>query len=279
MGQFTCNFISYSLNRSVTVSVILPTAVGFGPDTPKHTPKAKYPVLYLLHGGINDYSTWLRYTNIERYAEERNIAVVTFSSENKSYRDTVGKITGFSDPMAEVHDNFTRFVREELPEFVTGIFPISSRPEDTYMAGLSMGGYGTAFHGLSEPERYAAIGLFSPMICHTSYLGRFGAEGKLELSKEEIMNGLYPEIREAIQKTVDEKKAFPKIFISNGAKDLPVFAPALADLLEESGASVTRDIGTKPYGHEWAFWDLTVQEFLDWLPRTDAYAGGGKRHI
>ena len=36
-----------------------------GPEA-KHTPKAKYPVLYLLHGGNNDYSTWLRYTSIEK---------------------------------------------------------------------------------------------------------------------------------------------------------------------------------------------------------------------
>lgn len=26
------------------------------------------------------------------------------------------------------------------------------------------------------------------------------------------------------------------------------------------------------YEHEWGFWDLELPKFLDWLPRTDAYA-------
>ena len=84
MGHFTCNFISYSLNRSVTVNVILPTLTcpEIFAGEKSHEVKEKYPVLYLLHGGINDYSSWERYTSIERYAEERRIAVVTFSSEN-----------------------------------------------------------------------------------------------------------------------------------------------------------------------------------------------------
>jgi len=33
------------------------------------------------------------------------------------------------------------------------------------------------------------------------------------------------------------------------------------------------------YGHEWRFWDIQVEEFLDWIPRTDAYAKTGKRQI
>ena len=26
------------------------------------------------------------------------------------------------------------------------------------------------------------------------------------------------------------------------------------------------------YGHEWRFWDMEVEKYLDWIPRTDAYA-------
>ena len=280
MGQFACNFNSYSLGRAVTVSVILPTATMHDGPGARHTPKAKYPVLYLLHGGGNDFSTWLRYTSIERYAEERCIAVVTFSAENKSFRDTTVRIDGMTEDSAPgMRENFTRFFLEELPEFVTGIFPISSRPEDTYIAGLSMGGYGTAYYSFTWPERFMAAGLFSAMFCSTEYIGKFYSGQLGELTKEQALQGVFPEFLEAIAKARDEHKRFPRFYISNGAKDLPYFSPAMADLLEESGAEVTRDIGNKPYGHEWAFWDITVREFLDWLPRTDAYAGRGIRGI
>ena len=33
------------------------------------------------------------------------------------------------------------------------------------------------------------------------------------------------------------------------------------------------------YGHEWRFWDMEVEKFMDWLPRTDGYAKAGRRQI
>ena len=54
MAKFICNFISYSLRRTVDITVIVPT-----PTIPEisraaqagapcaHTPRAPYPVLYL----------------------------------------------------------------------------------------------------------------------------------------------------------------------------------------------------------------------------------------
>ena len=47
---------------------------------PQHTRAEKYPVLYLLHGFGNNHATWTGYTNLELYAEERNIAVVMISA-------------------------------------------------------------------------------------------------------------------------------------------------------------------------------------------------------
>ena len=51
-----------------------------------------------------------------------------------------------------------------------------------------------------------------------------------------------------------------------------------ADELKELGADVTWD-EIEGYGHEWRFWDIEVEKFLDWLPREDAYAKKGKRAI
>jgi putative tributyrin esterase len=43
----------------------------------------------------------------------------------------------------EAHGNkYWTFLSEELPEVVRGSFRISTRREDTFVAGLSMGGYG-----------------------------------------------------------------------------------------------------------------------------------------
>ena len=87
MAKFVCNVISYSLMRTVDITVIIPSTTIpesmqiLFPGTenavpPTHEVKEKYPVLYLLHGLGNNHAQWGGYTNIEMFAEERNIAVV-----------------------------------------------------------------------------------------------------------------------------------------------------------------------------------------------------------
>ena len=89
MALFHVGFISYTLRREVDINVVIPTctipeAMGMN-GAPTHKHKAPFPVLYLLHGFGNNYSVWGRYTNVERYSEERQIAVVMISGENKWY--------------------------------------------------------------------------------------------------------------------------------------------------------------------------------------------------
>lgn len=51
------------------------------------------------------------------------------------------------------------------PGMVSLFFPqISQRREDTYIAGLSMGGYGALKIAMTYPERFAAAGSFSGVL-------------------------------------------------------------------------------------------------------------------
>ena len=86
MAQIHCNFFSYSLCHGVDIEVTLPSFTSCNMDDPHtHSLPGKFPVVYLLHGKGNDYMSWLRYTSVERYAEEKRIAIVTFSVGNKAY--------------------------------------------------------------------------------------------------------------------------------------------------------------------------------------------------
>lgn len=153
MAQIHCNFFSYSLCHGVDIEVTLPSFTSCNMDDPHtHSLPGKFPVVYLLHGMGNDYMAWLRYTSVERYAEEKRIAIVTFSVGNKAY---------MNDDMG---DNYYDFLNHELPEFVEAYFPISDSPKDRYIAGLSMGGYGAWLHGIENPDRYSAIGALSPAV-------------------------------------------------------------------------------------------------------------------
>lgn len=256
MAQIHCNFFSYSLGYGVDLTVLLPSMspCDMGDRTKMtHRLPAKYPVLYLLHGHGNDYMSWNRFTSVERYAEERRIAVVTVSVGNKGYMN------------AEYGENYYDFLWKELPEFVKAYFPISERREDTYIAGASMGGYGALAHALGHPESYSAVGAFSP----ATDLGE-AASTRVGHGMPKMMS-LYG----LLKKDLDEGKELPDIFCCVGVQDFLIeAAEEFHQYLNICNVKHWFD-RVEGYEHEWGFWDMELPKFLDWLPRTDIYAEMG----
>lgn len=263
MAKFTCNFISYTLKRAVDITVVIPSptipeSMGMYGVNASHKPEAKYPVLYLLHGMGNNHATWTGYSNVELYAEERNIAVVMLSAENKAY---VNHPSG---------DLFYDFIAKELPEFVCHMFPVSDQPQKTYIAGLSMGGFGTFVHALNCPERFAAFGAFSgaASLNPSSFVG----------GEEKPIDPMFDPLALA-KKIVESNGTFPKAYIACGEEDfLYQQNIQFKDQLLEMGVDVTW-VSLPNYGHEWRFWDLQIEAFLDWIPRNDEYSKKGRRKV
>lgn len=259
MAQLHCNFFSYSLGYGMDITLLLPSMspCDMGdPETRTHRIPAKYPVLYLLHGHGNDYLSWSRFTSLERYAEERRIAVATVSVGNKGYMN------------AEYGENYYDFIAKELPEFVTANFPISERREDTYIAGASMGGYGALAHALGHPESYRAVGAFSPATDWGDRPSRIGHSMPPMLSLYELLDA-------DLEKGIE----LPDIFCCIGAQD---FLIESADRFHRHLDSLNiqhRCDRVEGFEHEWSFWDAQLPKFLDWLPRTDPYAAMPRRKM
>src|SRR5690242_20985985 len=105
--------------------------------------------LYLLHGLGDDDTAWTRYTGLERYVETLDLAVVMPQAHRSFYTDGAR-----GNP-------YWTFLSKELPDRVRAFFRLSDRPEDTFVAGLSMGGYGALKWALREPARFAAVASMS----------------------------------------------------------------------------------------------------------------------
>ena len=151
MAFLQVNFFSSVLGMCTAMNVILPQTTGtrglIGVDTADVD--VTYPVLYLLHGMSDDHTIWSRRTSIERYADEHGIAVVMPTTE-------LGWYTNMKHGR-----KWRTYIGEELPAVCHDFFPrISQKREDTYIAGLSMGGYGAYALAMTYPEQYnAAAGL------------------------------------------------------------------------------------------------------------------------
>ena len=138
MALIQCDFYSEVLQLSTSMNVILPQPA-----------RSRYPVLYLLHGLSDDHTIWLRRTSIERFVDPLGLAVVMPAVHRSFYTDMAAG------------NRYWTFVGRELPALVRAFFPVSRRREDTFVAGLSMGGYGAFKLALSFPQRFAAAASLS----------------------------------------------------------------------------------------------------------------------
>ena len=75
-----------------------------------------------------------------------------------------------------------------------------------------------------------------------------------------------------------EGKKLPKLYIACGENDL-LFEANKAFVEEIKGLGIPVETDFVPgYTHEWRFWNLEVEKFLNWIPRSDAFAGA-KRQV
>jgi len=111
-------------------------------------PVRERKVLYLLHGLSDDGTAWQRFSSIEIVAREYGLVVVMPSVGRSFYADL---------PNGQ---NYFTYLLEELPQYLSDVFDLSPRREDTLIAGLSMGGYGAFKAAFLHPERFAAAGSF-----------------------------------------------------------------------------------------------------------------------
>ncbi|WP_124067311.1 alpha/beta hydrolase family protein [Clostridium sp. E02] len=263
MASMNCHYYSFCLKHTVDINVIIPTPEGNEQITSTSSKEAYpyeegLPVLYLLHGAFGDYSSWMRFSNIERYAQKHRCAVVMASAENSLYQD-----------MYQGNKFFT-FFTEELPELVKSLYPVSKKREDTYIAGLSMGGYGAWFLGLSKPEQYSKAASLS---------GAVNIAETYEGIKSETIDGPFPwnavfqdpeklagsdaDLMVLYDRCVKEG-VVPDLYQACGTEDfLYEMNVKVRDKMKEKGANITYIEGKG--GHNWDFWDKYIQDVLQWM--------------
>jgi len=144
MGMIRCHFFSEVYQTHTDITVTLPEAAEAFDAEMLRGKRVLYPVIYVLHGGAEESTMWMRMSRIEEYSKRFGFMSVSINGMSSAYSD-----------MAHGYKIFT-FLTDELPKFVEGVFPASPRREDRYIAGFSMGGQGALKAAFRCPEKYAA---------------------------------------------------------------------------------------------------------------------------
>lgn len=264
MALIQVNYVSAALQRTVPVQVILPVDK-MTPDG-KLSEEKKFKTLYLLHGFLGNYTDWVSGTRIQRWAEERDLAVVMPSGDNAFYIDRPA--TG---------NCYGQFIGQELVEVTRRMFPLSRKREDTFIGGLSMGGFGAMRNGLKYNETFGAIISFSGVL----ELLKATPSSVSHRMNMEFEEGLFGDLEKAIvsdknpvwlAKELAGKDHLPDIYIACGTEDrLLSHSRNFRDLLQKNGFSVTYE--EAPGDHNWDFWDTYIKKAIDWLPLDHASTG------
>lgn len=216
----------------------------------------KSPVLYLLHGLSDDHSAWIRRTSIERYVEDYDVTVIMPAVHRSFYRNT------------HAGHRYYDFVSEELPEICRNYFSVSDAPSQTYVAGLSMGGYGAFKLALSNPDRYAAAASLSGALDIAAladlrdemlpdWHSIFGPNLDIEGSEDDLLH--------LASRLVETKQPIPSLFQCCGTEDF-LYEANQSFLAHAQKIGINLHYQERPGTHEWGYWDHGIQQVLDWLP-------------
>lgn len=120
------------------------------PDTIR-TYQENTKALWLLHDQGGSSTDWLAYSQVELFADEHRVIVVSMSCGD-------GTCTDWKEGICwESH------ITKEIWEKVHSMIPmLSERPEDNAICGVGRGGFGAIKFALRYPEKYALGVAFNP---------------------------------------------------------------------------------------------------------------------
>ena len=155
MATITVRYYSDCLKRQTCFDMYLPNDTHIDvPWEKQREKKEERPLktLFLLHGYSGSPWNWVP----EHLSQKYNFAVVTPNGENGFWLDGIS--TGHK---------YCTLLGEELPGYIRKTFGLANSCEDTYIMGLSMGGFGALHTGLAYPENFGKIGaMSSALIVH-----------------------------------------------------------------------------------------------------------------
>ena len=259
MAVLEGTIFSYALGKETHLTVILPQdtrshtgfsgvlANGMKPHTHPHT-------MILMHGYTDCDTSWVRKSSLERYAEAYDMAIVMPDGETSFYNNmTYGP-------------RFFDYITEELPQLASNLFQLSVDPENLYIGGLSMGGYGALLCALTYPERYAACAAFSSAADLRGIADSI-TDASMSRDMEAAIKGIFgdppvlPDSSDLFQ--LAQKVQTPiRIFMTCGRQDFTYPANIKFRDAVATNPNILLQFEEWDGTHEWGFWDTSIAMFF-----------------
>ncbi|ANM30380.1 hypothetical protein ABI59_13570 [Acidobacteria bacterium Mor1] len=143
------------------VSVYLPPSYESQPDR-------RYPTLYLLHGITDPHTTWTKPWNGNHPGFDTVQALMDAGIAAGHIEEMIlvvpdsDKVCHYTD--SPVRGGWSRFIAEDLPNFIDARFRTLANAESRGIAGHSMGGHGAIKVAMTNPGRFGAVYGLNPSL-------------------------------------------------------------------------------------------------------------------
>nr|WP_019909469.1 alpha/beta hydrolase family protein [Paenibacillus sp. HW567] len=266
MATLQISFRSECLKREVTFSALLP---GDQPEEFQTSARAGQPLraIYLLHGYSGSHNDWMNFTRIRELSDRYHIAVFMPAGENQFYLDDENR-----------EEYFGEYIGKELVDFTRRLFPLSTEREDTFIGGLSMGGYGAIRNGLKYGQQFGRIiALSSALIPYK--VANIPPDYKDGIASYKYYTSVFGDLSQLLGSDKDPERLAldlkenglkpPKIYMACGTEDflLDVNRRFHAFLEQEQIGHAYVESGG---AHTWDFWDKYIEAALQWVEEDSA---------
>ncbi len=248
-GSF--EFFSKSVDTNIKVSLYIPDKLLF-------FPKDQLKVIYLLHGYSGNNDSWFLGTSAIAYADKYNVAIVSPMAHNSFYSNNV-----FGG------QNYFDLVEKDIPEFMYNTFGIMKHKENTFIGGLSMGGYGALKVALLS-NRFNGVASFSgALFSYDGYLERWSKD-EYVAKLHQIFYDYKGNLNENLclhELTEKNKSKLKNVFITCGTNDeidgLYDCNLQYMKLLEKNNVAYESYIDDN--GHDYIHWTMALEKYLKFL--------------
>jgi len=262
MAFINGTFYSNVLEQEVMLDLYLPN------DRAENTIKAPDGVIYFLHGMGSSQKRFREYTAANRYMMDNHLAIVYISAPMSFYSDM------------KYGMKYYTYITEELPKFLESAYNLKFPREKTFLAGLSMGGYGTLKIGLNHPEMFGAIAPFSAP-CNM--------KGMLAQAKQGVTVGDMSLYKAVLGEDLEMKDTDDPYWLIKKVSELPADQQPRIRLMcgrqDELAMIYKQNVAFDEYaktlpladykfmawdgGHEYAFWDRALMHAVAFFLEND----------
>jgi enterochelin esterase-like enzyme len=229
-----------------------------------------YPVLYLLHGSGDDHSGWVQFGQVQNIAD-KTIAegkagpmIIVMPDANSGRKGYFNDIHGDFD-----YEDF--FFKELIPH-IEKTYRVRSEKRFRAVSGLSMGGGGTIFYALHQPDMFAAA---APLSASTGnwnpeqFKSRFVNDSKLSADQ---VNTYYKRhsienLLESLSKEEIDKIKSIRWYISCGDDDFLYEGNSMMHILFRKN-NIPHEYRVKDGGHTWTYWRMELPLVMEFVAKS-----------